>query len=339
MIDEKTLERILTPISVANHAGEDLRYDAVYDIIKKAREEDDPNLTDGIWKTELKKADWNKVRKTCLEVLETRSKDLQVAIWLLESLLRLGGFAGVRSGLDVLNRLCEKFWVTAYPVIDEDGDMEFRLSPFNWMNEKLSLSLKFIPITAPPKSEDSRPCHLADMEKAKSPEAAEEKAVFEKSVSLTPESFYAELYENITSSLESLEKLNHFLDGKCGREAPSLRQFRDRLEDVQRFSKDKFSQEKKEEPESPPSEIVVNEPGKKEPTWIDRLTGGGKKDMDRDEAYKRLSEIANYLDKTEPHSPVPYFLKQFVLLKDKKMPDLHQELIKIGNEIAQFYKQ
>jgi len=339
MIDEKTLERILTPISVANPVGEDLRYDIIYDIIKKAREEDDPNLTEGIWKTELKKADWNQVKKTCIEALEIRSKDLQIAIWLLESLLRLDGFAGVKSGLDVLNNLCEEFWDKAYPKIDddEDGDMEFRLSPFNWMNEKLSLSLKFIPITAPPKSEDSRPCHLADMEKAKSPEAAEAKAVFDKSAALTPESFYARLYENIDFSLKSLKELNDFLDEKCKKESPSLKQFRDRLEEAQRFAKDKFSQEKKEEPEPPPSEIVVNEPGpKKKPTWTERIIG--KKDMDRDEAYKRLSELANYLDKNEPHSPVPYFLKQFVLLKDKKLPDMHQELIKIGNEIAQFYK-
>ena len=43
------IEKILYPISISQPAGESLRYDKVYDEIKEARREDDPNLEQGIY--------------------------------------------------------------------------------------------------------------------------------------------------------------------------------------------------------------------------------------------------------------------------------------------------
>src|SRR5215468_7816202 len=104
------LETLLAPIATEYPAGESLRYEGTYDRIQEARREDDPNLAQGVWKTRLKKADWGEVRDMCLEALETRSKDLQLAVWLLEAWLRLHGFAGVKEGVKLLMGLCEGFW-------------------------------------------------------------------------------------------------------------------------------------------------------------------------------------------------------------------------------------
>ena len=136
------LDKLLTPISGDNPAGEFLRYEGTYDRIQEARKED-ADLPQGVWERELKKADWNEVRDVCLEALESRSKDLQIGIWLLESLLHLYGFSGVGDGLRVLLGLCERFWDHLYPEIDGD-DLEARVSPIVSMNEKLYLQLKFV---------------------------------------------------------------------------------------------------------------------------------------------------------------------------------------------------
>jgi len=56
------LERLLTPISGDNPAGQFLRYEGMYDRIQEARKED-ADLPQGVWERELKKADWNKVRE------------------------------------------------------------------------------------------------------------------------------------------------------------------------------------------------------------------------------------------------------------------------------------
>ena len=96
--------------------------------------------------------------------IENRTKDLQISVWLLESLLRLHGFAGVKEGMRLMMGLCERFWDHLYPEIEED-DLESRVSPFYWMNEKLYYELKMIKITLPD-SVDASPYTWADWEAA-----------------------------------------------------------------------------------------------------------------------------------------------------------------------------
>src|SRR5262245_12701251 len=138
----------LQPIPGANPAGESLRYQGTYDRIAEARREDDPNLSQGIYKSSLKRADWATAETICVEALTTRTKDLQIAGWLLEAWLHLYGFAGVAKGLRLMAGLCDEFWDHVHPII-ERGDVESRVAPFDWIDQKLSLKLKQIPLTTP----------------------------------------------------------------------------------------------------------------------------------------------------------------------------------------------
>lgn len=85
-------EDLLTPIPGDNPSGPNLRYDPVYDQIKEARREDEGEQ--GVFHREAKKADVKLVIKLAGDTLATRSKDLQLAAWLTEALLRREGFPG-----------------------------------------------------------------------------------------------------------------------------------------------------------------------------------------------------------------------------------------------------
>ena len=160
---ETDLDALLAPISAERPAGESLRYEQTYDLIKEARRADDPNLPQGIYATELKKADWSLVEQLCAEALATRSKDLQLAAWLMEAWVHLHGFAGAREGLALLRGLLEGFWEHLYPEIDDDPGTQDQvrggLSPgqafdalsvlLEWLDNKLSFSLKQLPVTEP----------------------------------------------------------------------------------------------------------------------------------------------------------------------------------------------
>src|SRR5262245_50344693 len=98
--------RLLSPISVDEPTGEFLRYEGTYDRIAALRKEDDPQLDQGVWQASLKRADWPGVEEICLLTIETRSKDLQIAAWLLEAWIHLHGFAGLRQGLQLVADLC-----------------------------------------------------------------------------------------------------------------------------------------------------------------------------------------------------------------------------------------
>src|SRR5215467_15835667 len=92
---------LLKPIAGPNPGGVDLRYDPIYDKIKEARREDD-DAPQGEWTTTRKVAEWPLVIKLAKDALTTKSKDLQIAAWLTEALIRREGFAGLNSALDLL---------------------------------------------------------------------------------------------------------------------------------------------------------------------------------------------------------------------------------------------
>src|SRR5215813_13550035 len=104
------VEDLLQQIGETDPAGESLRYEGTYDRIAEARREDDPKLSQGIYKSACKRADWATVSAVCVEALTTRTKDLQIAGWLLEAWLHRDGFAGVAKGLRVVAEMCERFW-------------------------------------------------------------------------------------------------------------------------------------------------------------------------------------------------------------------------------------
>src|ERR1044071_5261686 len=127
---------LMEPIPGSNPAGESLRYQGTYDRISEARREDDPKLSQGIYKSTLKRADWATAEALCVEALTTRTKDLQIAGWLLESWIHRYGFAGVAKGLALMAGLCVEFWDDAYPEL-EARDLGGRLAPFEWVEQKL----------------------------------------------------------------------------------------------------------------------------------------------------------------------------------------------------------
>lgn len=137
---------LLDPISPDQPAGDSLRLLPEWDRIKEARQSDD-GLSAGKWaKRESKSADWRLARDLASGMLRTRSKDLQLAMWLTEANLKLDGFIGLRDGLAVVRELMNRFWDAGLYPLMEDGP-EDRSGPFEWMDERLADSVLGIPIT------------------------------------------------------------------------------------------------------------------------------------------------------------------------------------------------
>src|SRR5262249_21888547 len=128
-------------------SGESLRYVA-YDAIQDARAHraEDPSLNQGAWKREVKVANWREVIRLTREALINNSKDLQLAVWLTEALVKQFGFAGMRDGFRLLRELQERYWETLFPEVEE-GDLEGRAAPIDWLNDKLPPSLRGIGLT------------------------------------------------------------------------------------------------------------------------------------------------------------------------------------------------
>ena len=334
---------LLEPIAGINPAGESLRYEGTYDRISDARREDDPTLSQGIYKSALKRADWATAEALCVEALTTRTKDLQIAGWLLETWLHRYGFAGVSKGLMLMAALCEEFWDHVYPTV-EQGDLEGRLAPFEWLEQKVSLKLKQIPLTAPDDTGDESysfvdwesACHFENLA-MKDPRALQEAlakinptvATFRAAVSATDHSFYVELLNDVEESIDACILVEQVLDQKCGKEAPGLRQFKLALSAIhQLISQDLHARNAEHEVD----EELLTEAAV-EGSDIDLWTSGPIRS--RTDAYRRLSEAADYLLRTEPHSPTPYLVKRAVEWGNMSLPELLQQIVRNEGELSE----
>jgi type VI secretion system protein ImpA len=341
-------EQLSAPISVERPAGEYLRDEGTYARIREARREDDPTLTQGIYKTELKKADWREVERICVEALAQRSKDIQICAWLAEAWLRLRGFAGCREGLQLLTRLVELYWPILHPQLNE-GNAENRVGTFVWINEKLSVQLKLIPLTAP-QSADLLPysfadwkmaCHLEQLAEQNpnmppAPDAAGQVNLtrFQASAMLTSTQSYLKLFDDLNGTAEACQALDDLLEEKMGAQSPGLQRFKVTLDDIQHLVADILrarpdaaelsSAGQETQLEAAPAS---HEPGSE--IWSAHPI------RSRAEAYWRLSEAADYLLRTEPHSPTPYLVQRAVEWGSMNLFDLLQQIIRNEGEMQE----
>lgn len=332
---------LVEPIPGINPAGESLRYQGTYDRIAEARREDDPTLSQGIYKATLKRADWATVEAICVEALSTRTKDLQIAAWLLEAWLHRYGFAGVGNGLRLMAALCEEFWDDVYPTL-ERGDLDGRLAPFEWLEQKVSLKLKQIPLTAPNETggesysyvDWESACHFENLA-MKDPRALQEAlakinpsvATFRAAMWETDRAFYLDLLADVEETIDARVLVQQVLEQKCGKEAPGLAQFKHALDAVrQLISQDLHARDA--EPETD-EELLTTAPD--DETEVELWSSGPIRS--RAEAYRRLSEVADYLLRTEPHSPTPYLVKRAVEWGNMSLPELLQQIVRNEGEL------
>jgi type VI secretion system protein ImpA len=333
------LEALLAPLDGDNPAGESLRYDGTYDQIKEARREDEV-LAQGDWARDLKVADWPKVIKLATEALLKKSKDLQIAAWLTEGIVKHDKhdrWVALREGLQLLIGLHENFWETAYPEIDpedDEGPLAARANVLAALDARLGDIIKELPLTAGPKysflqyleskqfdiPENIEHLDSSQQEKmvALKAQAEAEKRVtgddWRKAKAATSRDFIEARFALINECWDTFKALDAVMDEKFARETPGLGTFKKSLDEI-RTVVDLFVKERQK---AEPREDELGGEVEGEEGAEATMSGGGGFAVSggairsRQEALRRLSEIANFFRQTEPHSPVSYAVERAV---------------------------
>jgi type VI secretion system protein ImpA len=313
------IDLILKPFAGATPTGSPLRYAGDYDRIRAARREDDASLPQGVWQSELKRASWDDVEAICLEALASKSKDIQIACWLLEALIHRQGFAGVPTGLSVIVGLCTTFWTALHPAI-EDGDLSYRLAPFEWANDKLPPAIYRLPLTQPgivtPMAyawETYANAVRLDQIQRANPNAKNAAGVklgdFDAAAAATSTAFYRNVQRHLERSLALLGDLDAVLDGSCGKVAPSLAGLRAALLNVQSLVQTIL----RNRGEGPMAAEAMTKAAAEPITPSTEAEAAAPYDgviHDRDTAYRLILDVAEFLARMEPHSPTPYLLRR-----------------------------
>ena len=340
------IDAMLQPISEASPSGENLRYSGIYDEITEARRADD-NLNQGEWQTELKVADFGRVLDLAIPAITTRSKDLQIAAWLSEALIKSYGFAGLRDSIKLLAGLQSQFWETLHPEIDE-GDMEGRANAIAWFEGQATFSVKTIPFTGGEKYsfidwEDSKvfdfPENIEMLETAEQVRLNELKSqaeaqrrvtgdLWRKAIAATRRVQMEEANFVVDECWAALNELNSTIEEKYDRnQMPGLTGLRKALDDVHTQIKKLLEEKRAEEPDEVEAEEAV-EGGVSEDGTV-RVAGVATGAIsNRKDALKRLNDIAEFFQKTEPHSPISYIVQRAVKWGNMPLESWLQDVIK-----------
>jgi type VI secretion system protein ImpA len=352
------LQKLIQPIALDDPCGPSLRYDSLYTDIRLAREEDDPNLPMRQWERPLKRADWGFIESSCINALTQSSKDLQLVAWLTEAWMRMNGLIGLESGLSLLNEMTVRFWDQVHPQIN-DEDTDARKSPFDWLSESLSASLKVHVVLITVFERSPSKITLAEWEKLTADDVNAQDMLYAKESVAPVEADFepldrAELLsitksatkvepllmqlDSVRGSLNILSQIKLFLDGKLGLDSPNLSRLTITLQQLERVL---------ETMTAVPNMSGHNVPVQSMQGHKESHSGheGGNMDDDntskhasvgaitgpwhsRDQAYATLEAVADYLQKREPHSPTPYLIKKAVRWGRLPLPELMQEIMR-----------
>lgn len=358
-------ERLLAPISEDLPAGDAFRTidPTGYFEIKRLRDAARKSEKQFFGDTGESSGDgdeWDQIHDMCIETIAEKSKDLQIAAWLIEALIRRHGFAGLRDGFRLVRELSERFWDGIHPRPDEDGVLT-TVAPLSGLNGEegdgpLIPAIGRVCVT---NSSSEGPFELwqfrqaHDLEQVE-PDKREQRlsegwvslSMFEKSVAGTSPDFFRTLLEDLEQSQEEFAALEKVLDEKCGKDesgfplTPPTSRIREALTDAKRtiqgFSRDVLGSSA--------------EGGDDDEAQADQEAGGdgasavtvksnSRGVRTREDAFKLLLEVADFFKKTEPHSPVSYSLQQVVRWGRMSLPELLKDLIDDSSSRERLFRQ
>jgi type VI secretion system protein ImpA len=334
-LETADLEAILAPLAGDQPTGVDLRQDhkpkSIYFRLRDARSEarDAERQADSEGGDEGVPALWRPVATMAIGALKSNSKDLEVATWLTEALVRIAGLRGLMAGATVIAGLVERHWDGLFPM-PEENDMEMRLAAIAGLSGQGADGTLMQPLRKSPlfPRADGSPFSLWQYQASRDLSGISDPArraqrleagvlpfeEVEKEARLAGPAHWSSQRDVITQVLASWKEMERVLDEKAGAASPSGLRVRELLEIVLEAC-NRFA---------PPDETQ----GASEAT---AGAGGGSATPGaiggREQALRQLTEIAAWFKRNEPSSPIGFTLDEAVRRARLGWPDLVAELV------------
>lgn len=312
-------EELLAPISDDQPCGEDLAFAPEVDAINRARQADDPSIDQGAWVTTLKEADWKFVAKQCTTLIAQRSKDLQLAVWLVEASAKTHGMRGLADSLFVLVELCDRFWDRLYPTLD-DG-VEQRIGNLSWIAARVPQLMLEMAVT-----EDG----AFSMQRVAGATAAgpDETAALDTARRRSARAFYGALQSDCELCEAALSQLEQVVDARLPDDGPGFTAAKAALQTVLHFVRPLVLDPAAARLAAAPA----GAPASAAPAGV--MVDGAT--QNRAQALAQLRAVADFFRRTEPHSPVAYLADKAAHWGEQPLHVWLRAVVKDDAAFAQF---
>ena len=297
-------------------------------------------------------AAWQQVLKLAPKILTEQAKDLEIAAWYMEALLRAHGFPGLRDGVRLAHGLVERYWDDLFPRPDEDG-LETRTAPLAGLNGEDADGTLIAPLNQIPITEGYTYGPFAtwqyqqayELDKITDPEKREARieagsASMDKlrqSVIETPAAFFRTLADDVDECLSSLSDFATLMSEKCEGNGPPTSNIRNTLSEVREvvgfLAKDALGSAAEEDAVN--AEPAVFQGGAAAAKEAVSMSGAI---TSREQAQKILMKVAEFYRRTEPHSPVSYAVEQALRWAQMTLPELLAVLVPDESARAEYFR-
>jgi len=313
------------------------------------RKADEGDASEGGWTAA--RSVWRTVRDQSLDVLKSRSHDLEIAALCIEALARTDGFIGLAFGFEMVSAMAGAQWSTLYPLpdpedgpVDEAGIAEEKILPIQRLvgldSEGLLVpAILRIPLTLSRDGEEYGLCHwrssrelVGESDEEKLKLAIERGATspkqFEEAAQETPSSRLSEWFGEIKQASESWERLSEVVaeesQGLAVLPAGQLRElFEECVAAFQTFAASATT-------ESGPANMEAD--AEQETGGTVEESGGistaAGRIRTRTEAFEQLEKIAGFFEQHDPHSLIAAHLRNVVRLGRLPREDYYRHLLK-----------
>ena len=346
------VDSLVNPISDDSPAGEDIREDrsptSDYYSIKDARNNARAAERSSMFDEDVDLiTPWRSVMELAPNILREKSKDLEVASWYTEALIRLHGIAGLRDGFQLISQLIEKHWENLYPHPDEDG-LETKVAPITGLNGDGGDGTLMAPIrnAGLTVESDYGSFNLWQYQKARDNDKIadeDEKASrvenlgfslqdIENTIESSDAQFYVDMIDTLQEIVDTYKAFNAQLKTYCGNDSPPYTNLSKLLEEVLRsvrfFSKAKLDAIQAQQPIETSEQSVEESPGSAIFTQAVNgpLVASGAI-QSREDALKRLQDVADYFRQNEPHTPIAPGIERLIDWGRMTVAELMMELL------------
>jgi type VI secretion system protein ImpA len=341
MIDNESL---LTPIADGDPSGRDLRLvpgDQTLDKAKELRTSLDPALDPA---GKGREPNWPELLKLCEGALRTQTKDLEILGWLVEALAHVDGFPGLEQGLDLVARSLTQFWESIHPGVDEDGiALAIRARPLSWLGSSADF-LRAVKGIAIARTAEGAPLSWSSYEGSQrlddqtlSPERRSELIELDyisgeqwelgiSGVSAEALRAHAGLVASCEEKVEAIEKL--CADRFAEEEPPNLHPLRSHLGELREYLEGRIAGS------AGAGATQTGEGTGEAPAQGQAAAQAQGPIANRQDALRKLREVADYFRRIEPHSPVPYLVDRAVRWGEMPLEELLVDLTRNDGVLA-----
>jgi type VI secretion system protein ImpA len=341
------IDELLSPLNGETAAGDTVPF-SIRQQLEEHRKEINPKdfaADDPLRPTDLKVADWSAIIDLSKKTLQETSKDLLVAARMTEALVKKHGFAGLRDGLQLLRRLVEDCWDRLHPSID-DGDLEVRAGPFNWLDDpergaRFPMTVRLTPLVFL-NGEGYGWQHWKQMQENRGDIKTED---FERAVLSMSREQCQNIADDLDAASAELTQLTDALNSRLGEFAPSLLQMERAVSECAGLARQILERKGPAQEAEVGQEAVADETATAEAGENGAAAAAAapaersRRPRTRADIYQQLTEAARLLQQMEPHSPIPYLIQKCVELGNLPFPQLMKALIRNDDVIFEMNRE